>query len=132
MWIVALDLKILINVILQPVALGDNEARQRARFLSQLLPDLIEVVSVDVEVAEGDDEVSRLHAGDARQHGEQGRVTGDVEGQTEVGVDGAGVEVEGELLGGPIRASAFLDVALPKGVAWGQTSSSARLVGSTR
>ena len=72
------------------------QAGQRARLAGQLQPGLVEVVEVEVGVAEGVHEVARLEVADLGHHHRQQRVGGDVERHAEEDVGGALVELAGE------------------------------------
>jgi hypothetical protein len=69
------------------------EPRRRQRRARQLLARLLEVVRVQVQVAEGVHEVAHAQAGDLRDHVREQRVAGDVEGHAEEDVGRALVQL---------------------------------------
>ena len=88
---------------------GQPHVRQRPRLALELLARLLEVVAVEVGVAEGVDQVAGLEAADLRHHPRQQRVRSDVERDAEEDVGAALVELAGE--------AAVGDVELEEGVA---------------
>ena len=74
-----------------------------ARLAGQLQPRLLEVVGVEVRVAEGVHEVAGPVAADLRHHQGQQRVGGDVEGHAEEDVGAALVELAGQLAVGDVE-----------------------------
>ena len=61
----------------------DPQRRERPRPIAQLLAEGLDVVGVDVRVAQGVDKVSRREAADVGEHAGEEGVGGDVEGDAE-------------------------------------------------
>ena len=70
--------------------------RERAWQARQLQPRLLEMIEIEVRIAERVDELARLVAGDLRDHQGQQRVGGDVERHAEKNVGGALVKLAGQ------------------------------------
>ncbi len=111
--VVVLQLEVLKAEVEQVSHFGvEPHLRQGSRLAGELEAGLLEVVAVEVGVAEGVDELAGLQAAYLRHHhGEQG-IAGDVEGHAEEDVGAALVELAGE--------EAFGYVKLKQGVAGGQ------------
>ena len=77
----------------------EPQRRQRPRVAGQLQPGLVEVVGVEVRVAERVHEVADLEPGHLGDHVGQQRVGRDVERHAEEHVGGALVELAGEAAG---------------------------------
>src|SRR5258706_2631963 len=71
--------------------------RQSARFARQLKAGLFDVVIVEVEVAKGMNECSRLEIADLRHHQGEQCVGGDVEGHAEEEIRAALVKLAAQL-----------------------------------
>ena len=82
--------------------------RKRSRFPPQLQLRLLEVIEVEMHVAESGDEIAGLEIRDLRDHHREQRVGRDIERHAEEDVGGALIELAGE--------SAVRDVELEK--AW--------------
>ena len=110
MGVVAFEREILEDEILEAAAFWiENHAGEGAAVAGELEAGLVEVVRVEVEVAEGVDELAGAEVADLRDHqGEEG-VGGDVEGDAEEEVGAALVELAAEC--------AVLDEELEEGVA---------------
>ena len=74
----------------------DAHGGQRPRLTRELQTHLLQVVLVDMRVAEGVDEVARLQAADLRHHHGQQSVAGDIERHAEEDVGAALVELATE------------------------------------
>ena len=86
--------------------------RKGTRLAAEKLADLVEVVSVDVEITEGVDELAWLQAGDLSGHHQEEGIAGDVEGDSEEGVGAALVKLQ--------RQAPVGHVELEEGVARGK------------
>lgn len=108
--VVTFEGEVFVAEILEPVHRGiEQHPREGTRFASELEAGLIEVVHVEVEIAEGVDEFLGFQSADLRDHhGEQG-VGGDVEGDAEEEIRTALVELAAEF--------AVRDVELDEGMA---------------
>src|SRR3954469_1222598 len=110
MGLVALDSEVFVLEFEQLAACGvEAHAREGARAAGELLARLLEVVEVEMSVAEGEDELAGLEAGHLRDHQGEERVRGDVERHAEEEVGAALVELAGD--------AALGDVELEEGVA---------------
>ena len=78
-------------------SLAPGELRERPRIALELLLERLDVIAVDVRVAELVDELVRVRVGHARDHVRQQRVRGDVEGHAEPEVGRALVHEAAEL-----------------------------------
>src|SRR5689334_10600488 len=97
MRLVALEGEVLVLEVEQLAPRGiQTHARERARWTSQLLASLLEVVEVEVRVAERQDELTGLQVGDLRDHQRKKRVGGDVERHAEEEVRAALVHLARE------------------------------------
>src|SRR5215210_5313893 len=86
------------------------KARQRQWLTREEFFDLRKVVLVDVQVAEGVDELAHFEPADVREHVREQRVGADVEGDAEEGVGRALVELA-------VERAAALDLELKERVA---------------
>lgn len=94
MWIVTFKAEVLIAEGEEVFYFGiQPHGGQGARFPGELEARLVEVVGVEVEVAKGVDEVSRLKITNLGDHEGEQAVTGDVEGDAEEEVGTALVEL---------------------------------------
>src|SRR5207248_4057743 len=105
MRLVALEREVLVLEFQQFAARGvEAHAREGTGRTVDLLARLLEVIQVEMCVAEREDELARLKIRNLRHHQREERVRGDVEGHTEEEVGAALVHLAGE--------AAFGDVAL--------------------
>jgi len=81
----------------------DFHGWQGSRVASELFFRLVEVVGVEMGVAEGVDEFSWLQAGDLGHHQGEQRIAGDIEGDAEEDVTAALVELAGKATAGNIE-----------------------------
>src|SRR6267142_2642416 len=86
-----------------PYGAVQAHAREWLGGAAELLARLLEMVQVQVGIAEGEDELAGLEAGDLRHHQRQQRVGGDVEGHAEEYVGAALVHLAGELALGDVE-----------------------------
>src|SRR5688572_20825887 len=90
----------------------DPHRWQGARLSRQLLSRLIDVIGIQVRIAEGVDELTRFQAGYLRDHHRQQRVTGDVERHAEEDVSRTLIQLA--------RQSSIRHIELEEAVAWRQ------------
>ena len=110
MGVVALQREVIVAEILQGFHGGiEQHPGKWAWFTRELLAGLIEVVHVEVEVAEGVDELLGLQSADLRDHHRKEGVGGDIEGDTKEEIGTALVELAAEF--------AVCHVELDEGVA---------------
>ena len=110
-WVVAFEGEILEDKILEAGAGGiENHARQGAALAGKLQASLLEVVGVEVEVAECVNKRAGLESADLRDHEREECVGGDIEGHAEEEVCAALVELATEF--------AVLDIELKQRMAW--------------
>src|SRR5262245_51253096 len=115
MRIVADELEILIGEIEQRADLAvDLHAGKRAGRARQLLVGLVEVIEIEMDVAEGMDEFAGRESGDVRHHQREQSIGCDVERHAKKDVGGALIELAGE--------SPVGDIELDKEVAGGESN----------
>src|SRR6188472_4260038 len=90
----------------------DGEPRQWQWGASELLVGLVEVIEIEMGIAQRVDERAGLQPGDMGDHVGQERIGGDVEGNTEEDIARALVELAGE--------PAIRDIKLEQAMAGGQ------------
>src|SRR3990167_8144540 len=95
--LVALELEVLVLKSEQVALVGDRHGREVEGLASQLPAGLVQVVQVEVRVAEGVDELARLQAHDLGDHQGQQGVGGDIERHAQEHVGAALVELAAEL-----------------------------------
>ncbi len=109
--VVAFEGEVLEDKILEACAGGiERHARQGAALAGELQAGLLEVVGVEVEVAEGVNERAGLEAADLRDHEGEKRIGGDIEGHAEEEVCAALVELATEF--------AILNIELKQRMTW--------------
>jgi hypothetical protein len=97
MRVVSLKSEILKNKILQARALGvEQHLGQRAAFAGELEPRLLDVVCVEVQVAESVNKGSRFESADLRDHEGQEGIGGDIERNTQEQIRAALVKLAAE------------------------------------
>src|SRR5437870_4706398 len=97
MRLVALEREILVLELEQLAPRGvEAHAREGPRRAGELRARLLEVIEIQVRIAEGEDELAGLETGDLRHHQREERVRGDVEGYAEEEVGAALVHLAGE------------------------------------
>mmetsp|Transcript_41303 Transcript_41303/g.86485 ORF Transcript_41303/g.86485 Transcript_41303/m.86485 type:complete len:396 (-) Transcript_41303:583-1770(-) len=97
-WVVACDLEVGEGAVLDVLHLvRDVELREELRFAQQLLLKRVDVVVVDVRVADDVDEVAALEPRHVREQAREQRVRGDVERNAKAEVGRALVHLAGEL-----------------------------------
>src|SRR5262245_46766872 len=98
MRVIADQLEVLVDELEQGAHLRiELNARQRTRLPPELLVGLVEMVEIEVHVAEGVDELARNEPRHLRHHHGEQRVRGDVEGHTEEDIRRALIELAEEL-----------------------------------
>ena len=109
--VVAFEGEILEDKILEACAGGiEAHPRQGAALAGELQAGLLEVVGVEVEIAEGVNKRARLEPADLRNHDCEERIGGDIEGHAEEEVCAALVELATEF--------AILDIELKQRMTW--------------
>src|SRR5437660_5026191 len=104
MGLVALEGEVLVLELQQLAARGvEAHARERARGAGELLARLLEMVEIEVRVAEREDELAGLEVGDLRHHQREERVGGDVERHAEEEVGASLVELAGKAALGDVE-----------------------------
>src|SRR5262249_34867024 len=98
MRVIADQLEVLVDEIEQGAHLRiELNARQRTRLPPELLVGLVEMVEIEVHVAEGVDQLARNELRHLRHHHGEQRIRGDVEGHTEEDIRRALIELAEEL-----------------------------------
>src|ERR1700730_17797919 len=93
-WVVTFEFEVLVAEAENVLHIGiDLYRRQRPRRTRQLQPRLIEMIGIELGVAERVHEVARLQSRHLRHHHGEQRVGGDVEGHAEEHVAGTLVEL---------------------------------------
>lgn len=96
-WIIALEVEIFVFEVENALHIGINHhLRQLTRCAGELLMHLVEVIGVDVSIAEGMDVFARLQSGDLCHHHEQQGIRSDVERHAEENVAAALIELQTE------------------------------------
>ena len=109
--VVAFESEILEDKILEACAGGiENHARQGTALAGKLQAGLLEVVGVEVEVAEGVNKCAGLKTADLRDHEREEGVGGDIEGHAEEEIGAALIELATEF--------AVLNIELKQRMAW--------------
>src|SRR3989442_11067802 len=104
MRLVALEREVLVLELEQLAARGvEAHAREGARRTVELLARLLEMIQIKMRVAEREDELAGLEAGDLRHHQREERVGGDVEGHAEEEIGAPLVHLAGEAAFGDVE-----------------------------
>jgi len=110
-WVVAFESEVVEHKILEVCAGGiEHHAREGAALAGELQAGLLEVVGVEVKVAEGVNKCAGLESTDLRDHEREERVGSDIEGHAEEEVCAALVELATEF--------AILNIELKQRMTW--------------